>query len=121
MAEEPPQERQAPAGKFCAMSMIDRVARAIHAALPRTAISGAMIAWDDMSDEGRDEYVIAAHRAISAMRVPSETMLREGDRRDLSHDAANIWERMVLPRFRSHIDARRPPAITRRRPDRPGE
>jgi hypothetical protein len=78
------------------MSMIDRVARAIHIALPRMAISGAPIAWDDLTDEARADYHAAAHRAISTMRIPSEAMLREGERRDLSRDAANIWERMVF-------------------------
>lgn len=78
------------------MSMIDRVARAIHVALPRVAISGAPIPWDDLTDEARADYRAAAHRAISVMRSPTEIMLREGDRRDLSRDAANIWERMVF-------------------------
>ncbi|WP_454886879.1 hypothetical protein [Sphingomonas oryzagri] len=78
------------------MSMIDRVARAIHIALPRMALSGAPIAWDDLTDEARADYHAAAHRAISIMRIPSDAMMREGDRRDLSRDTANIWERMVF-------------------------
>ncbi|WBO21625.1 hypothetical protein [Sphingomonas abietis] len=76
--------------------MIDRVAHAIHAAVPRLAISGAVLAWDDLSDEARAEYRIAASRAIAAMRIPTDAMLDAGDRRDLPHDAANIWERMVF-------------------------
>lgn len=78
------------------MSMMDRVARAIHAALPGTAGSDAPPGWDDLGEDSRAGYRIAAQRAISAMRVPSDAMLHEGARRDLARDAANIWERMVF-------------------------
>ncbi len=77
------------------MPMINRVARAIHTVLPPAAISGAPIAWDDMSDEARADYAVAARRAIAAMRFATDAMINQGDRRDLARDAANIWERMV--------------------------
>jgi hypothetical protein len=73
------------------MTMIDRVAHAIHAAL-----AGEAPAWETLHEESRDAYRRAAHRAIGAMRVPTSPMLHEGDRRDLARDAANIWERMVF-------------------------
>ena len=78
------------------MSMIDRVAHAIYTAAPRLAISGTPLAWDDLEDETRGDYRIAASKAIAAMRTPTDAMLDAGDRRDLSRDAANIWERMVF-------------------------
>ncbi|PXA83311.1 hypothetical protein DMC47_43970 [Nostoc sp. 3335mG] len=78
------------------MSMMDRIARAIHAALPGAAGGNAPPAWEDLGDESRAGYLLAAHRALGAMRVPSDTMLREGERRDLARDAANIWERMIF-------------------------
>jgi len=78
------------------MSMMDRVARAIHAALPGVTGDPAPPPWDDLGEDGRTAYRIAAQRAISAMRVPSDAMLHEGERRDLARDAANIWERMVF-------------------------
>jgi hypothetical protein len=77
------------------MSMIDRVARAIYAAAPRL-VSGAPLAWDDLEDETRSDYRVAAAKAIAAMRIPTDAMLDAGDRRDLARDAANIWERMVF-------------------------
>ena len=76
--------------------MMDRVARAIHATLPRVAGGPAALDWDDLGDEARDGYRLAAHRAIVAMRLPTDAMLREGDRRDLARDAANVWERMIF-------------------------
>jgi hypothetical protein len=78
------------------MSMMDRVARAIHAALPHAGGGNAPPDWDDLGDEGRAGYFLAAHRAIGAMRVPTDVMLHEGERRDLARDAANIWERMIF-------------------------
>ena len=78
------------------MSMTDRIARAIHTALPGAARGDAPPGWDDLGEEDRAAYRIAARRAIGAMRVPSDAMLREGERRDLARDAANIWERMVF-------------------------
>jgi hypothetical protein len=78
------------------MCMMDRIARAIHTALPGASGGNAPPAWDDLGEEGRTGYLLAAHRALGAMRVPSDAMLREGERRDLARDAANIWERMVF-------------------------
>lgn len=76
--------------------MLDQVARALHATLPRTATGDAAPAWDDLPEEARGDYRLAAYRAIAAMRVPSDPMLAEGARSDLSPDAANVWERMVF-------------------------
>jgi hypothetical protein len=79
------------------MTMLDRVARAIHTALP--GATGGLAPppdWDALGEDDRAGYRVAAQRAISAMRVPSDAMLREGGRRDLARDAANIWERMVF-------------------------
>jgi gamma-glutamyl:cysteine ligase YbdK (ATP-grasp superfamily) len=88
--------RHAPKVDLRTMSMIDRVAHAIYAAAPRLAISGAPLAWDDLEDETRSDYRVAARKAIAAMRIPTDAMLDAGDRRDLSRDAANIWERMMF-------------------------
>ncbi len=78
------------------MRMNERVARALCLIAPRIAISGATIAWDNLSVEARSEYRVAAQRVIAAMRDPTDEMLADGNRRDMPHDAANIWERMIF-------------------------
>ncbi|MBA2934288.1 hypothetical protein HZF05_09265 [Sphingomonas sp. CGMCC 1.13654] len=79
-----------------ATNMTDRIARAIHTALPGASGGNGPPDWDDLGEDARAGYRLAAHRAIGAMRIPTDEMLHEGDRRDLARDAANVWERMVF-------------------------
>ena len=78
------------------MRMNERVAKILCLIAPKIAISGASIAWDNLSEESRTEYRIAAQRVVASMRDPTDEMLADGNRRDMPHDAANVWERMIF-------------------------
>ena len=72
------------------MQTVERIACSIHGAL----LPGAA-AWETLGAAEQTVYLDAARRALQALRMPSDAMLAEGNRRDLPADAANIWERMI--------------------------
>lgn len=77
------------------MTMLERIARGIHASLTGAPSIEADTAWETLSQDEKAPYVKAALRMLTIMRNPTNKMLAEGNRRDLPGDAANIWERMV--------------------------
>ena len=53
------------------MTMVDVVAEAIY-----TAVTGAALPWDELSEVGHGEYRRMAEAAIKAMELTEETQLR---------------------------------------------
>ncbi|MFA6117497.1 MAG: hypothetical protein WC729_26130 [Sphingomonas sp.] len=77
------------------MTMLMRIARGIHASLSGAESIDADREWETMSVKDRSPYVTAGVRMLTILRTPTDQMLADGNRRDLPHDAANIWERMA--------------------------
>lgn len=78
------------------MTMNERVARAFHSNVSPGMAQTASLDWDELPDVVRADFRVAAQKLIAAMRLPTDDMLAEGDRRDLPKDAANMWERMIF-------------------------
>ncbi|CAN5614160.1 hypothetical protein BH10PSE14_BH10PSE14_31410 [soil metagenome] len=77
------------------MSIVERIARGIHASLSGVASIDADSAWDEMADAEQAPYVTAAIRMLTIIRTPSDEMLKAGNRAGAPGDAANVWERMA--------------------------
>ena len=77
------------------MTMLSRIARAIHAGLSDTPPADADTAWKSLPQSEKARYLQTALRTLTIMRTPTDAMLIEGDRRDMAADAANVWERMI--------------------------
>lgn len=77
------------------MTMLERIARGIHASLSGAASIDADKSWETLPDVETARYYTAAIRMLTILRTPTARMLKEGNRRDLQHDAANVWERMA--------------------------
>lgn len=56
--------------------MIERVAKAMHEALPVEPWD--KIPWEELPDSGKDEYRTRSRAAIEAMRGPTEAMIDAG-------------------------------------------
>jgi hypothetical protein len=77
------------------MTMLERIARGIHASLSGAASIEADATWDSMPNGEREPYYAAALRMLTVIRTPTKAMLLEGNRAGAPMDAANVWERMA--------------------------
>lgn len=77
------------------MRMDERMARALATVIGDLGLAPAG-GWPALPVDEQERYRFAARKLIAAFRTPTRAMLAEGDRRDMPHDAANIWERMVF-------------------------
>jgi hypothetical protein len=77
------------------VSMFHRIAKVLHASLSNAPSLEADIAWEDMAEDEKSQYWIAAQRILQIMRTPSDAMLRAGNL-GTARDAANVWERMMF-------------------------
>lgn len=78
------------------MTMIDKVARAMHAS------AGIMLPWDALKDSDRQHLLTHAGAAIEAMREPTEEMIKAG-----RGDADEEWitDGDLIETHQSMIDA----------------